>query len=233
MKQIWFDKLESTQTTARQLLQTEKMPYVVIAHHQTQGHGKYGRRWFSERGNFAATFVLDLYGDNVIQKLPMWLGLKIIECLLGITGKRLNLKLKWPNDILLNTRKMGGILIERLEKGYLIGIGLNLAHAPKNQDMPYAVGSLLEEETVVVSPEAMLMALIDRLSEAKSTLSQLELGTLRNAYLDVLYGLGKMVQVKSRRQIFKGILKDIQWDGAAIVSVGDKDEKIYAADIFI
>lgn len=233
MKQICFDVLESTQTTARMLLDNESVPYVVFTGRQTQGYGKYGRAWQSEIGNFTATFAMEIDVDNVLQKLPMWLGLQIISCLNGLVEYDLDLKLKWPNDILLKGKKIGGILIERLGNVCLIGVGLNLKCVPRDLDAPYAVGSIWDETGVLVEPRLLLKEMLTVLAQAKTTLNKTRPGVIRDAYTRVLYGLGMPVKVVSRRRVFEGILKDIQIDGAAVVSVEDKEEKIYAADIFV
>lgn len=233
MKQLCFKKLESTQTTAREFLKVESLPYVIFAENQTHGYGKYGRPWSFRQGNFAATFVVHLPVPDALQKLPMWVGLKIVEVLKEVCPSKVDLMLKWPNDILLNAKKIGGVLIERLENAYLIGVGLNLARSPHDMKIPYSVSSIREETGVSIPPKLLLSSLSKVFSHISTLLPVVQIDVLRGAYVGMLYGLNQPVQVVNRRQKFKGILKDIQTDGAAIVSVEDKIEKIYAADIFV
>ncbi len=235
MKQITFDIIRSTQTVARELIGTEKvMPYVVFAYRQWGGYGKHGRQWYSDQGNFTATFAVSLSkSEGVLQKLSMWVGLEIIRCLRSFLGNDLGLALKWPNDILMQGKKIGGVLIERLEEVWLIGVGVNLLHVPETVDAPYSVGSVRELSGRFIGPEVFLERLMRAFEKLDDHLEVLTLEQLRDLYRDNLQGLGRQVRVVTRRKVFDGVLKDIQLDGAAIVDVGDCEEKVYAADIFI
>ncbi len=127
---IEFDSIDSTNSWALNQCRTGDLsvPFVVVAHHQTHGQGRLGRSWYSEKGK-SLCFSLAL---QVQLPLPVWMGLAV-----GIDVHRelsklpiSGLALKWPNDLLLNQLKLGGVLCQTASHRGLtylvIGVGINL-----------------------------------------------------------------------------------------------------------
>ena len=101
---------------------------VCVIKNQLSGNGQYGRKWISHEGESITFSIRIKYpSENVIEGLSVFVGMSLIEGLeeLGIKDA----KLKWPNDILINNKKLSGVLIENIVYGsdaYLvIGIGIN------------------------------------------------------------------------------------------------------------
>jgi BirA family biotin operon repressor/biotin-[acetyl-CoA-carboxylase] ligase len=101
---------------------------VCVIKNQLSGNGQYGRKWISHQGESITFSIRIKYpSENVIEGLSVFVGMSLIEGLeeLGIKDA----KLKWPNDILINNKKLSGVLIENIVYGsdaYLvIGIGIN------------------------------------------------------------------------------------------------------------
>jgi BirA family biotin operon repressor/biotin-[acetyl-CoA-carboxylase] ligase len=99
----------------------------VLAVSQTAGRGQLRRAWHSPPGNLHAAWAWPTPPPGFADITPLAAGLLVAEALeqLGI-----RLSIKWPNDLLLNDRKVGGILVEERRGRILIGLGLNLAAAP-------------------------------------------------------------------------------------------------------
>lgn len=103
----------------------------LVALSQSQGRGRQGRQWTTIEGNFAgSTLVLLRSGDPEPQTLSLVAGLALIEAV-DIAAPGRPLMLKWPNDLLIGGGKLGGILLERSEDRVAVGIGVNLAEAPR------------------------------------------------------------------------------------------------------
>jgi BirA family transcriptional regulator, biotin operon repressor / biotin---[acetyl-CoA-carboxylase] ligase len=102
----------------------------LVALSQPLGRGRQGRQWTTIEGNFAgSTLVLLQSGDREPQTLSVVAGLALIEAVdIAAPGRRL--KLKWPNDLLLDGGKLAGVLLERSADRVAVGIGVNLAHGP-------------------------------------------------------------------------------------------------------
>ena len=127
-----YDKDEVGSTNDEVLKQTQNLmgeKVIVMARSQTNGRGRRGREWISLDGNlfFSMGFECDLkdFGAMVfICSLSVWQTIQELNPLL-------NIKLKWPNDVLVNERKICGMLLEKGEGRYLVaGIGVNIRVAP-------------------------------------------------------------------------------------------------------
>lgn len=123
-----FDEIESTQTWAHDNLRAFNLNEVnfVIAKKQSKGRGQFDRTWVSLEGNIFLTMVFKLLEFDS-KELSLAAG-HAVQAALKELGFRS--KLKWPNDILLEGKKVGGILIETVpQKDFrvaLVGVGLNV-----------------------------------------------------------------------------------------------------------
>jgi len=124
----------STMDVARELVQRGGLgPFgSVIAPAQTLGRGQLRRAWLSAPGNVLATLVCPPAQGLWNDLRPLVLGHLLAEALEGVCP---GVRVKWPNDLLLDDRKIGGILVEERAEGILAGVGLNLAWAPAEQDL--------------------------------------------------------------------------------------------------
>lgn len=116
----------STQAEARRFLsEGAQPPFMVITQNQTTGKGRLDRSWSFEPGRSLAMTVVLNYGGTSYEGLSLVVGLAVME---SIGDERV--RLKWPNDIMIQENKVGGILVESCSLGthsqILIGIGLNL-----------------------------------------------------------------------------------------------------------
>ena len=140
LKQFNFIKVKSTNLTAIRLIKSTKNEFgLIISKFQSKGKGQYGRKWISYKGNIFLSFFYKLEKIN----LPLN-SLTKINCLLvkDVISKYYKKKItfKLPNDLLINKKKICGILqekIEKSEKSYLIvGIGFNLVKNPNIPNYP-------------------------------------------------------------------------------------------------
>jgi BirA family biotin operon repressor/biotin-[acetyl-CoA-carboxylase] ligase len=122
-----FEKLASTNTTAAELAAgPENNGLAVIAREQTRGRGQYGRVWHGQPGgslllSVVLTPPVDLCRPAVLTALA---AVSVAEAVHTLTG--LQARIKWPNDLLLDGKKVCGILIEKPAAATIVGIGLNL-----------------------------------------------------------------------------------------------------------
>ncbi len=133
---------------------------------QTGGRGRRGRVWQSQKGNLHASLLLvfDDIGDH--SGLGFVAGVALAEALNQLAPGA-DFKLKWPNDLLLDGKKLSGILLEALplsqgKQAVVVGIGVNVVAAPKNLDYPAT--SLLENGIAVTAPD-LFRVLTERFAE--------------------------------------------------------------------
>jgi BirA family biotin operon repressor/biotin-[acetyl-CoA-carboxylase] ligase len=128
-----LDTVDSTNTFAKQRLLNKEF-LVVISEQQTSGRGRQGKEWYSpDAGNIYMTIK---FKDKNPAPLSLIIGLLISEAMDSASGQKINAGLKWPNDLLINKKKICGILIESEinadEVEFIVGIGINYS-LPKKE----------------------------------------------------------------------------------------------------
>ena len=129
-----YDTVDSTQNVARS--HSDQLPVLVVAARQTEGRGRMGREWVTAPAAAAITFGFR----------PAWPAeaLGLVPLCAAVAARRVlggRVSLKWPNDLLLGGRKVGGILSEAIGDAVYVGMGLNL-HWP---NPPPSTGALFEK----------------------------------------------------------------------------------------
>lgn len=123
----YFAKLDSTMLEAKRCLTIKKeCPRLIIAGEQSQGRGRFGRIWFAPKGNLYLSHIQSI--THPIDQLPIIVGIAVAEVLQKLIGA--SVTLKHPNDVLVNGKKICGILIEKWEPFYSVGVGINVASSP-------------------------------------------------------------------------------------------------------
>ena len=136
MRTFFFDSIYNTQEFALEELNSE--PILVISFHQEKGKGTSNRSWFNADQSLACSFAFNK-GDNQLDEtlIPLLSGLCFTEVL-----SKPPIFLKWPNDLIVNDLKVGGVLVERVGEKICIGLGIN--YFWKNPTVPNA-GALFNE----------------------------------------------------------------------------------------
>lgn len=141
---VHLEVCASTNSEAmRRAIAGDALPLWVITDRQTAGRGRSGRAWQSLPGNLLASLAVPLRGPmSVAAELSLVAGNAVIDAVRNARPGLQNLRLKWPNDVLLGGAKLGGILVESAATAHgvvvVIGIGLNLAGHPEGIDRPAA-----------------------------------------------------------------------------------------------
>lgn len=177
------DEVESTSLVARRLVEAGRIvdaPRLIVGTRQTAGRGRFGRAWASPAGGLWCTLIWPIRGqpDRILDGLGLRLGLACLHAIdheLAAHGKGARVELKWPNDVLINGRKVLGLLAEIVRhdgRAYaLVGVGVN-------GDFPVEAlpPELRERATTlheVIGPNVHLNRLIDdlriRLRDALTT----------------------------------------------------------------
>ena len=135
-----FKKVESTNNSAIRLIKNTNTDYgMVIANEQKSGRGQYGKKWISYNGNLFISFFYKFDQLTVSLKQITKINCLLVKKLLSIYYKK-KIIFKKPNDLLINKKKICGILqekISKLNRKYLIvGIGINLIKNPNFKNYP-------------------------------------------------------------------------------------------------
>ena len=135
-----FKKVESTNNSAIRIIKNSQNDYgMIIANNQKKGRGQYGKKWISYNGNLFVSFFYKLNHLKVSLKQITKINCLLVKKLISIYYKK-QITFKKPNDLLINKKKICGILqekISKLDRKYLIvGIGINLIKNPNLKNYP-------------------------------------------------------------------------------------------------
>ncbi len=171
---VCLDCVDSTNSEAeRRLAAGEPMPQVIIAREQTQGRGRLGRVWHSPpSGNLYVSFAFrPQLEPSRLQDFTLWMGLSVCELVRNFC--RISPSLKWPNDLLIDGRKAGGMLTEaRIDadqvRELVFGLGLNVngRASALPAELRRNVVSLAEATGAALDLNRLAAALVGRVSSA-------------------------------------------------------------------
>lgn len=232
------DQLDSTNAEAFRLVEAGRLePCWVLADEQTSGRGRLGRAWQSVSGNLFASALFAF--DGPLREAPLVCfaaGLAAAESIDELdaeAGQRVSLK--WPNDLVVGERKLGGILIETtgLKSSLVAGFGLNLARAPQLADRSTVALSDLTGGNVV--DPGTFLEVLDRNFRAR--LAGLRTGgfePLRRTWMERTVHLNGNVSVEVGGQRQDAGFVELAEDGALVVRTdGGRIEHVRAGDVGI
>lgn len=156
-----YNEITSTMDVAyKKALQGESAGAVVVAESQTQGRGRLGRRWQSPKSGLYMSIILNPELSNEDSGVT----LVAAECVAKIIGGAVTIKP--PNDIMLNGKKVAGVLAEMKDGHLILGIGINVNTLLK--DLPEGATSIFEETGLKTDTDNLLDALLKELNSAFS-----------------------------------------------------------------
>jgi BirA family biotin operon repressor/biotin-[acetyl-CoA-carboxylase] ligase len=231
-----FDTLDSTLAQAARMLPDLAGPAWIMALEQTAARGRRGRAWSTPRGNFAGTVIMRRTGspaDSALRSFVASLALR--EALVALTGREKSFALKWPNDVLLDGGKVAGILLETQGAHLVIGIGVNLAHAPRPDEVEQGAVtpvSVLSQTGVQITPEAFLDALAMAFARLEDQFSTYGFAPIRTAWLSHAARMGEVVTARTMRDETVGVFEDVDAQGNLILASSKGRVAIAAADVY-
>lgn len=225
----FYSSIDSTNTEAERLLAAgAEDPCVVVSNEQTAGRGRMGRQWHSpQRGNLYASFAFrPKLPPRDMAVITLWFGLAVARCLQDEFA--LPVKLKWPNDLLIEGRKVAGMLTEaRVDADHtrdlVFGLGLNIA--PDMNLWPEAVqqraATLAQASARPLSVNGTAMSVIKAVFGAYARFVSGDRSALTRDWprFDAL--AGQRVEAERRGEPITGIACGIAEDGGLRVRLDD------------
>jgi len=208
-----FDSVSSTQRAARDLLESgrARVGHIVVADQQTAGRGRLGRVWTSPPGGLYATFIVP--SDRLLALRAGLAAARALEAL-GVA-----VRLKWPNDLVVGERKLGGILIEADADVARVGVGINLTTSPLGE------ATNLFDLGVHVDRDALVRAIHSELVAQETEAHVLDSYRTRSATLGrcvrIGVGVGRTIDGRAVGIDALGRLLIETRDGVEVVSCGD------------
>lgn len=219
-----YDQIESTNDEVKNLFSVDNsQDVVVIARSQIKGRGRRGRRWYSPPGNLCFSFSkTPPVNPASLGQISLVVGLAVYKAVRKILGEKGQLALKWPNDILVNKMKVGGILVETEQfpnqdhLTCIIGIGVNFMSAPEMVIFPAC--SLYEFTKELPELEAFAKDILVEFDLLYDLWVEDGFEKIRNEWLMVSYGLGKPVSARAENgfEVY-GRFLTLSLDGAVVI----------------
>ncbi len=237
-----FIEIDSTNEEARRLGDAgAEGPLWIVAERQTAGRGRRGRSWVSPPGNFMGTLLLrPRCGPRQAGELSFVAAVAVFDAVEALLPPpaRAGLRLKWPNDLLYDGRKLAGILLESsgvagAEVTWLaIGIGINLAGHPEGVEFPAT--SLPAIGAPPVAPDGALAALAAAFERWLAIWRGVQgFAAIREAWLARAAGLGEGLTVRLAQETFDGVFEGLAPDGALLLRLADGSlRQVSAGDVF-
>ena len=215
-KLISFDKIPSTQTYALNMVAMgdARDHTVIMAEAQSDGRGRYHRTWVSHHGNLYASFIFS--AEERDPRLAYVVAVAVTETLISFG---INPKIKWPNDILIDDKKVCGILIEYAGRFVIIGIGINIK---SNPTVPGYKTTKLDNYARVEKSE-----LLNKLMKNLDKWRQIDFPLIRARWMDLATGLNKIVKYRGDNVELIGINEN----GALVLRNGSRYMLAYGDEI--
>lgn len=207
--------------------------YWLQAERQLAGRGRHGRHWASPVGNFyASTLVRVRPSDPPAATLALLAAVALDEAIGMFLADRKALTLKWPNDLLLGTAKLSGILLERIDDAVVIGIGVNLAHHP---DLPDRATTSLAAHGVNLLPSTLAEVLAESMTRWVARWRSGGLAPVRVRWLARAHPPGTALTARlPDGGSVDGLFDGLDADGALLLRLASGERRvIHAADVFL
>ncbi|KGO33665.1 hypothetical protein JT06_13305 [Desulfobulbus sp. Tol-SR] len=229
----YHPELDSTMNRAMDLARAGCPPYtVVVADRQLQGRGRMQRQWQSEEGGLYFSMVLrPTLLPRVCPVINLAVALDLVATLARCCG--IAARVKWPNDVLVDGRKIAGILsqmeVEADQVAFInVGIGLNLNNRPEIADKP-AVSAL--QLTGRRSNRAEVLA--DFLHRFEARMAAFSRADVLQQWRERTITLGRRVAITTLRDSCEGLAVDIDDEGGLILEMADGARRtVFYGDCF-
>ena len=236
---IYYEKISSTQLVAGELAAAGvDEGTIIVAESQTGGRGRIGRSWASPPGGIYLSIILrPAIKPSEALRFPLIAGVAVAQAIKQLTG--LKPCLKWPNDIIIEGRKVGGILTEMSSEmdriNYIIiGIGINANTESFPDGIRGIATSLRAECGKEVSRVKLVQGILTQLESLYQVFQVSGFETIREKWKAHSNTIGSWVSVRGERDQVEGEAIDIDEDGALILRKANGTlERIIAGDVLV
>ena len=229
---IFLPTCHSTNDIAAEIIQKKQIidGTVILSDHQTNGKGQRGNSWESTIGlNLLMSIILKTNFIKVTKQfdLSILVAVSVLEALKSLHFE--NLKIKWPNDIFIKTKKIGGILIENSLLGQnlnhsILGIGLNIGQTKFESSRASSLN--LEQPQNKVNRDMIVEKICESLERNFILYKSSNIDSFKIKYLDNLFQFNEWADYKAAEKIFSGKITGIEPNGKLKILEENK-EKYY------
>ncbi|MBB5173578.1 biotin--[acetyl-CoA-carboxylase] ligase [Texcoconibacillus texcoconensis] len=237
-KVIVRDEVTSTQELAHQFAQEgNEEGTIIVAEQQTAGKGRLGRKWYSPKGTGIWMSII-LRPSLAIQEAPqltLVAAVAVVRAIKNVTG--IEASIKWPNDLLINDRKVAGILTEMQAdpdriQSIILGIGMNVLQEEVPEELEEIATSLWKEKGVQVDRTALLAEILKELEWFYDTFLQSGLQFIKPMWEAHARGMGERITARGVNETVTGTALGITDQGVLrILDDKGNEREVYSGDL--
>ena len=235
----FFDRIDSTNAKAKELAENgAKHGTLVVADSQSAGRGRLGRTWESQEGTgiFMTLILKPEVAMDRASMITLVTALAVAHGIKEVTGA--DVKIKWPNDIVLHGKKICGILTEMIvqpdnENYLVVGIGINVHNKSFPKEL-VSIASSLHLEGYEVHRVSLIEKMMEHFEVFYEKFLQTEdLSPMLDGYQELLVNKDKAVRVLDFKEPFDGTAKGITKRGELIVDTGEGTKLVSSGEVSV
>ena len=240
-KLVYKETTDSTNADIRRMAEEgAKQGLLVVADGQTNGKGRRGRAWESKKGTnlYFSVLLKPEFAPDKASMITLVAAYSVAKAIVKNTG--LDAKIKWPNDIVVNGKKVCGILTEmNLERDYIhhivVGIGINTNEEEFSEEIKEMATSLKRESGRLISRATLLCDILSQFEmDYKAFVQASNLQPFVEEYNKILVNKGALVKVLDPKGEFTGIAGGIDEEGMLLVfKENGQIERVYAGEVSV
>lgn len=237
-----YEALDSTNEEAKRLASGGGAHGAVIwAKEQTAGRGRMGRTWISKPGNLYCSLLLKPpFPLEQSAQLSFLSAVAVVDALSPLVLDEKEIRCKWPNDVLLDGRKIAGILLESFttqseagekEQWVVVGVGVNIEHFP--EDTLYPTTCLRAAGVELVSAKIVLGRFVEQFIARYDQWVNEGFAPIRAQWLNYAYGLGESLTVRHGDEQLQGAFTGVSETGELLLEPAQGGQiTIHSGDVF-
>ena len=223
MKFLKFDEIDSTNNYMKENIYSFENYDIVSAKIQTSGRGRRGNVWLSPEGMALFSFLLKPEKEfSIIEatKLPLLAGISTLTALKKIKDGAYSFK--WTNDVFFNSKKLCGILIERVKDDFVVGIGINVANK-----IPEDIKNIAISMESDYNIEKLILKVVEEFSIYYKKFSEGKWQEIIEEINSYNFLKNKKIRVHIGDKVFEGIARNIVEDGRIEIEI-DGEIKLFS-----
>ena len=227
-----YESVHSTMDTIKELFNYNKNKLFILADKQVEGKGRRGSFWHSPKGNvylsFSLEMLIDIKDHFIINAAVALTIAKTIDYICNVSSK-----IKWPNDIMVNGKKISGLMTEIIKQKntnyIIIGVGINVDSSPIISKYPTTftkeINSSFEKINII---ELFILNFFKKYNKIEYSVYD---SILKEFKKKLLY-LNEIIHLQlDRSKFIKGRFEDINLDGSIVININGLKQNLYSARI--
>ena len=240
---MWLECVDSTNEEIKRRINEFTKSTWIIANKQSKGKGRNGNTWFSNNGNFSGSIVIfPTVKHNYLHLYGFFVGVALYNTIKEIVTNDADIRLKWPNDLMIENCKVAGILLETIKTpknatvGRIVGVGVNLNSSPNlnvSDKKRYGTQCVAKFTNNKIDPVNFFSKFENEIESLGTHVKEKDLGFILNLWKRRSYDKGTTIQISDNRGgVNSGIFIGLDEIGGLIVSDSSGTKKIYSGDVY-